>query len=187
MIDLPKVNPLLIIGGIILVIMIGQNFDLGSQDLVADSEYKIDQLKFTRIANGQIQEELAGTGPPNTDFVYRVGMSGIIIDIDSVGDYSRIRQMMASSFPSDGTPLLFEDIQIGVISMLHSDSQEFNNICLNSDGIHPCEGGTCNTDADTNCDTLVSNPELLSYLSLWVDNQVSNPDLLTALSAWVNN
>jgi len=45
----------------------------------------------------------------------------------------------------------------------------------------------CNTDADTNCDSLVSFSELSLYANKWVDNLVSFSELIEAANAWVNS
>lgn len=44
-----------------------------------------------------------------------------------------------------------------------------------------------NTEADVDCNTKVSNLELLDYISRWVNDEVSNINLLDAISAWANS
>ena len=158
-----KINPLWIIGGIVLVIMIGTKGDLGTQatnpfeDNPTSCEHNLEvrqsqgydictecfQLTPTVINCMQTTCNHPGTAwanyPNNWAYIFDLGGCDTIASVEKCA-----------------------------ISQ-----------CINQQ--------SCNTPADTNCDNSVSNPELLSYLSNWVDNQVSNPDLLTALSAWVNS
>ena len=53
-----------------------------------------------------------------------------------------------------------------------------------------CQTGiciTCKTQADTNCDTIVTFTELIDYANKWVSGQVTFDDLLQAANAWVSN
>lgn len=43
----------------------------------------------------------------------------------------------------------------------------------------------CNTDADTNCNGIVADSELLSYANLWMAGSISDTQLLQAASAWL--
>lgn len=46
-------------------------------------------------------------------------------------------------------------------------------------------GGTCNTNADTNCDKIVSRSELGMHIDKWIQGQVTRTDLGLAIQAWV--
>jgi len=43
----------------------------------------------------------------------------------------------------------------------------------------------CNTDADTNCDGIVSRSELGVSITKWISNQISRDELGEAIMAWV--
>lgn len=47
------------------------------------------------------------------------------------------------------------------------------------------DGGNCNTDADTNCDGLVSRSELGTFITKWVSGTVSRSVLGQVISVWV--
>jgi len=47
--------------------------------------------------------------------------------------------------------------------------------------------GDCNTNADTNCNGIITFNELNVYAQSWVNNQVSFNDLITAANQWVSN
>lgn len=49
-----------------------------------------------------------------------------------------------------------------------------------------CEGSqNCNTNADTNCDNIVSRDELGNYITKWQNNEVSRDELGNAITAWI--
>jgi hypothetical protein len=48
-----------------------------------------------------------------------------------------------------------------------------NNVCFQ-----------CNTPADTNCDGVITDTELISYGVQWLNNQISRSELGSAITAW---
>ncbi len=47
-------------------------------------------------------------------------------------------------------------------------------------------GVACNNSADTNNNCVIDNPELLNYITKWINNIVTNPELLSSITIWIN-
>ena len=47
-----------------------------------------------------------------------------------------------------------------------------------------CVSNICNTNADINCDNIISRTELRDYGLKWINNQISRDELGTAIQAW---
>lgn len=59
-----------------------------------------------------------------------------------------------------------------------------NNVCKNIDFTEQLP--SCNTEADTDCNQIVSFSELTTYAGLWINNQKTFAQLLIVAGAWTN-
>ena len=74
------------------------------------------------------------------------------------------------------------------IDSTHSASEGYNcggegKIC--QDGACVTGGGVCNTNADTNCDGVVTRGELGDHITKWISGQVTRLELGDVIQAWV--
>jgi len=67
--------------------------------------------------------------------------------------------------------------------------QLYDDVCISSSGTimsQVCKPKTsCNTNADTNCDAVVSFDEIVAYASKWKNGQISFEELITSATIWV--
>jgi len=101
-------------------------------------------------------------------------------------------------FGSTSDTMPNQDLQIGIDFYVYlTRGSEDSTTCSGNDAgwlyldtvniIVDLEQEDCNTNADTNCNGIVTFQELNTYAIEWVNNQVSFNDLITSANAWVSN
>ena len=77
------------------------------------------------------------------------------------------------------------------LSMYHVESWKTSAATVTGSSTGPLAGslsfgGVCYTEADTNCNNVVSDQELLAYASLWLSGSKTDSQLLQAAQAWLS-
>ncbi len=215
-----KINPLWIIGGIVLVIIMGQNFKfLGT---IVNPPNDFTECNVVYRSNQLSWKSPGYTGVGIDSWVYYNGKSynpdnalscnllqddaqqifgsiyyspseDIVIykGIDTQYGDERCVFSVNSVIPDIVDTTCHISYDVRSMNFQHRVNKEYTDfvLCYNGGTIGECQppGQSCNTPADTNCDNSVSNPELISYISSWVNNQKTNTQLLSGISAWVNS